>query len=232
MSYTTLAASVVARMPSVYQLLPPRGCGVLLDDSGAPVDAEITAPETWERYGWEPFGPSLDERRAPERAFVRAALGRARAFHDALARPPQSPCPVPVTLVGGDCLPTLSRAVVGEGAPGAPPRFEPRSSHEQELMFEAGDGRVTRSSVLASHLPGAESAEAGGGIPEATRAYFGAADHHGLYADPAFQSLILRLVLGPPARRSTGAPGGARASPDRVPGSRPNDSLQPVPADA
>ena len=199
LSYTTLAASVVARMPSVYQLLPPGGTHVLLDSNDVPVEADLHDPATWERFGWSPFGP-VDERRAPERAFVKAALARARAFHAALARPPESPCPVPVSLVGGDCLPTLARAVVGEGPAGQPPRFEPKTPTEQELMYEAGDGRVTRSSVLASHLPEARAAETGSGIPEATRVYFGAADHHGLYADPAFQSLILRLLLDTPDR--------------------------------
>jgi hypothetical protein len=67
-------------------------------------------------------------------------------------------------------------------------------------MYEAGDGRVTRASVLASHLPTAADHEATGGVAEASRAYFGAADHHGLYADPAFQSLLLRVLLGPPPR--------------------------------
>ncbi len=229
MSYTTLAAPVVARMPSIYQLLPPMGTRALIDENGAPVDAELTDPTTWERYGWQPFGSSLDERQASERAFVRAALARARAFHEALARPPEHPCPVPVTLVGGDCLPTLSRAVVGEGPPGRPPRTEPASSHEQELMFEAGDGRVTRASVLAAHLPGARAAEAGGGVPEASRAYFGGADHHGLYADPAFQSLILRIVLGPGPRPAGGGLRGPAAPTDRATRSRPNDSLRREP---
>jgi hypothetical protein len=200
LSYTTLASSVVARMPSIYQLLPPRGTHVLLDANGVPVEADLHDPATWKRFGWHPFGPSVDERRVSERAFVKAALGRARAFHEALARPPQRPCPVSVSIVGGDCLPTLARAVVGEGPSGQLPRFEPRSSTEQELMYAAGDGRVTRASALAAHLPGARSSDVGSGIPEASRVFFGAADHHGLYADPAFQSLILRLLLGPQAR--------------------------------
>jgi hypothetical protein len=78
-------------------------------------------------------------------------------------------------------------------------------------MYEAGDGRVTRSSVLAAHSPAADTTAPGGGIPEATRTYFGAADHHGLYADPAFQSLILRLVLGPPGPPGKGLPASRRA---------------------
>jgi pimeloyl-ACP methyl ester carboxylesterase len=200
LSYTTLAPQCVARMPSIYQLLPPRGTQVLLNAQGARLDANLHDPATWERFGWTPFGPPVDERRAPERAFVKAALGRARAFHEALARPPERPCPVPVSIVGGDCLPTLTNGVVGEGPPGTPPRFEPKTSVEQELMCEAGDGRVSRASALASHLPEARHSETGSGIPEATRVFFGAADHHGIYADPAFQSLILRLLLGPPSR--------------------------------
>jgi hypothetical protein len=200
MSYTTLAASVVARMPAVYQLLPPDGSHSLLDPGGDPVEADLLAPETWKRYGWPPFGPALNERQSGDRAFVRAALARARAFHDALARRPDTPCPTPVALVGGDCLPTLARAVVGEGPVGTLPRLEAKTPREQDLMYEAGDGRVTRASVLAAHLPDAEPAEPGSAVPEATRTYFGAADHHGLYTDPAFQSLILRLLLGPSAR--------------------------------
>jgi hypothetical protein len=206
LSYTTLAASVVARMPSMYQLLPPQGTHPLLDSNSVPIEADLHSPATWERFGWAPFGPSVDERHASERAFVKAALGRARAFHDALRRPPERPCPVPVSLVGGDCLPTLARAVVGEGPPGHPPRFEAKTNTEQELMYEAGDGRVTRASALAAHLPEAHASETGSGIPEATRVFFGAADHHGLYSDPAFQSLILRLLLGPPPRPAVAHP--------------------------
>ena len=197
LSYTTLAPSVVARMPSVYQLLPPAGTGVLLGASGAPIDADLHAPLTWERFGWSPFGPTLDDRLSSERAFVKAALARARAFHAALARRPETPCPVPVSLVGADCLPTLSRAVVGEGPAGSAPRFQPRTPGEQELMFEAGDGRVTRASLLAAHLGEVRGEGLTSGMPEVSQVYFGGADHHGLYADPAFQSLILRLLVAP-----------------------------------
>jgi hypothetical protein len=223
MSFTTLAASVVARMPSVYQLLPAAGTRPLLDDSGRSLDDELLDPGTWQRFGWGPFAPAIDERRSGERAFTKAALSRARAFHEALARPPETPCPVPVTLVGGDCLPTLARAVVGEGPPGSPPRFQPETLGEQELMYEAGDGRVTRSSVLASHLPTASEHAPGGGVPEASQAYFGAADHHGLYADPAFQSLLLRVLLGPSSRPESVPADAPGPSPPRPYGSLRRD---------
>jgi pimeloyl-ACP methyl ester carboxylesterase len=207
LSYTTLAASVVSRMPSVYQLLPPAGTKPLLDPRGQPLDYDLHDPATWEHFGWGPFAPASDDRLAAERAFLLAVLERARAFHDALARPPETPCPVPVHAIGGDCLLTLARAVVGEGPPGCHPRLEARTRREQDLLYEAGDGRVTRASLLASHLPGAEWATSGSGLPEVTQSFFAAADHHGLYSDPALQNLLLRLLLRPGLE-----PGGLPAS--------------------
>ena len=86
-------------------------------------------------------------------------------------------------------------------ARGAAPRFEATSPAEGELMFEAGDGRVTRASALASHLPGAEESESGTGIPELRHVFFGCADHHGIYSEPTFQSILLRMLLRPVRRR-------------------------------
>jgi hypothetical protein len=198
LSYTTLAASVVRRMPSVYQLLPPAGTRTLVDGRGDVVEADLHDPVTWERFGWGAFGPSAEKDAAGEadRAFARAALERARAFHAALARPASVPCPVPVHLLGGDCLLTAARAVV-EGAAGTPPRFEAATHKEQDVLYEAGDGRVTRSSLLGEHLPAAAASDLGAGYGEVSRVFFGAADHHGLYGEPAFQSILLRLLFRP-----------------------------------
>jgi hypothetical protein len=106
-------------------------------------------------------------------------------------------------LLGGDCLPTLARAVVSD-RPGVAPRFEPHSATEGEVMLEAGDGRVTRASALASHLPEAASSDDGCGLPEVRATFFGSADHHGIYSEPTFQSVLLRLLLRSP--RQPGAP--------------------------
>lgn len=209
-SSTTLSAAVVAGMPSMYQLLPPRGAGALMNARGERLDDDLHAPETWERHGWGPFGPQR-RGRDPEaaaldpdahRAFVSAALQRAGAFHRALARVPASACPVRVTVLGGDCLPTLARALVSDRR-GTPPRFDAWTRAEAAHMFDAGDGRVTRASVLASHLPHAEHAD-GSGLPEVSQAFFGAADHHGIYGEPTFQSVLLRALLRP-ARRAQAA---------------------------
>jgi hypothetical protein len=71
-------------------------------------------------------------------------------------------------------------------------------------MFEGGDGRVTRASVLASHLPWAEENEAGCGIPEVSQAFIGSADHHGIYREPTFQSVLLRILLRGHGRQRVG----------------------------
>jgi pimeloyl-ACP methyl ester carboxylesterase len=209
-SHTTLAAPVIQRMPSVYQLLPPAGTGAIVDPSGRTLDDDLQDPATWEKFGWGPFAPDASDAQVAERSFVRAALERARAVHEALCRPATTPCPVPVYVLGGDCLLTAARAVAGEGPPGTPPRLEARTRAEQGLLFEPGDGRVTRASLLGSHLPPAGQPGADSGYGETTRVFFGGADHHGLYADPAFQSVLLRLLLQPapqPAHRREPAAG-------------------------
>ena len=204
LSYTTMAASVIARMPAMYQLLPPAGAPALLDHRGEPLSADLHDIGTWERRGWGPF-QSYPARRAGDRPmvdpaahrrFLAAVLARSRAFHRALGRPPATPCPARVVVLGGDCLPTLARAIVPERL-GVPPRFEAHTAREQEAMFEAGDGRVTRTSVLASHQAGADETETGSGIPEVTQAFLGSAEHHGIYSEPTFQSILLRLLLRP-----------------------------------
>jgi len=209
LSYTTLAASVISRMPAIYQLLPPVGASALLY-RGEPLDADLHELSTWQRFGWGPFRPQSSGRPAgyagdpmddPEtgRAFLAAVLARARAFHRALARRPDTPCPTRVLALGGDCLPTLARAVVAPRR-GASPRFEPQDDQESLAMHDAGDGRVTRASVLAAHLPGADDTDSGSGIPEVSQAFFGSAEHHGIYREPTFQSLLLRLLLRPAPR--------------------------------
>src|SRR5262249_15464581 len=157
------------------------------------------------RFGWGPYhkpGRRYDDDAEPaddgamRREFLAAALARARAFHRALARRPETRCPARVILLGGDCLPTLGRALVPPKK-GLLPRFDPRSEEEAAAMMEAGDGRVTRASVLASHLPEADDSDTASGLPEVGHAFFGSADHHGIYREPTFQSILLRLLLRP-----------------------------------
>jgi hypothetical protein len=208
LSYTTLAAPVIARMPSVYQLIPPAGTAAVLDQELEPQPIDLQDVETWKRFGWGPFG-AKDANRLEGftkadldiyPSFVEAALARARAFHEALARAPETPCPVRVSILGGDCLPTLARGILSSKE-GHPPRFEPRTRREAEAMLDAGDGRVTRASLLASHLPGAEDHIEACGIQEASEVFVGSADHHGINREPTFQSILMRMLLRRPRPR-------------------------------
>jgi hypothetical protein len=167
------------------------------------MDVDLHDPRTWERFGWGPWHPTDPLHPAPEdldraREFLSATLSRARAFQRALSHAPDSPCPARVLVFGGDCLATVGRGVAPE-LPGQPPRLEPANEDEARLLYEAGDGRVTRSSVLVSYLATGERDEHphDNGIPELSHAFFGAADHHGLYAEPTFQSALLRQLLRP-----------------------------------
>jgi hypothetical protein len=189
-------------MPSIYQLLPPPGAPAMVDSRGDDVKVNVLDPAVWRRFRWGAFG-SLGQQRLESSfaekqvQFVAAALERAQLFHEVLSRPPDTPCPVRVIAMGGDCLPTLARAIMPE-RPGQIPRFAPLTPAESHVMYEAGDERVTRASVLAAHLPSLEE-EYGCGIPEVARCFFGSADHHGIYQEPTFQNLLLRLILRPSA---------------------------------
>jgi pimeloyl-ACP methyl ester carboxylesterase len=204
MSNTTLAARVIAHMPSIYQLMPPLEATPLVDRTGGPLTVDLHDAETWKRFAWGPWKPNGEDSTDDERAFVSALLEHARTFHEALARMPETACPVPVIALGGDCLPTLTRAIAPE-RPGQSARFEPRNQGEAETMLEAGDGRVARSSVLGSHLDTENTRD--WGLPEISHTFFGDADHHGIYAEPTFQSVLLRRLLRPVRRQPRAALG-------------------------
>jgi hypothetical protein len=183
-------------MPSIW-LLPPFGAS-LRTRAGA----RSTRPAT-PRPGSADSGPFGGlEAETAERSFVVAALERARAFHAGLARRPDRKAPVPVHALGGDCLLTLARAVAGEGPAGSPPRLVAQTRREQDLLFEAGDGRVTRASFLAMQLADEGGDPEAHGIPELSGAFFGSADH----------------TASTPTRRSrpAAAPAAAAAPPPRA----------------
>ena len=201
LSSATMAAHVVAGCPATYMLLPPHGVSALIDHRGEPLDADLMDIGTWKRFGWGPFNPRpdglalrhVDAQRELREAFLGAALERAAQFHRGLARDPEEDCPAHVYSLAGDCLPTLGRVVVPDRR-GASPLFAPRTRIESRLMFEAGDGRVTRASTLAAHLATRARGLEESGIPEMEHAFFGASDHHGFYNEPTFQSLLLRIL--------------------------------------
>ena len=130
MSYTTLAASVVARMPSVYQLLPPDGIrGAARRDRRPASRATSSTPRPGNATAGVPSAPPSTSAASRERAFVKAALARARAFHEALARTPDAPVPrARHPRRAATASPPWPARWSARGRPGQPPRFEPQTA--------------------------------------------------------------------------------------------------------
>jgi pimeloyl-ACP methyl ester carboxylesterase len=98
-------------------------------------------------------------------AYFVAVLARARRFHEALDAPeaPADASPVKLFAFGGDCEETLAAVVVLRDEKGGgfvtltrPKSLKPRDGRSftrdevVRAMYEPGDGRVTRASLLAS----------------------------------------------------------------------------------
>ena len=105
-------------------------------------------------------------------AYFVAVLARARAFHEALDAPAAGPPPVPLFAFGGDCEETLAAPVVlrdekrGRWLTLTRPRALRDSAGRalkrkevEQAMYEPGDGRVTRPSLLGLNLGARRTSE-------------------------------------------------------------------------
>lgn len=168
---------VVATMPSTYQLFPHRIVDWLYDTSGQRLDIDQFDASIWRELGWNIFSPQVRERviatngadyyqRLTEHFAHNAE--RARRFSWALTVCPnyderKNGCseaaepPVKLVVFGGNCAATPSRWVVEKDSTGQKVvRFSPRQIRSkvpgvdyQDLMYDPGDGTVTKPSLLA-----------------------------------------------------------------------------------
>lgn len=93
--------------------------------------------------------------------YFAATLNRAKRFHQALDAPVASEAPIKFYLFGGDCEETLSTVIITRDKQGAystliaPRKLKLADGRElsrgevARLMYEPGDGRVTRDSLLS-----------------------------------------------------------------------------------
>ena len=223
----TMSPQVVFTMPSVYQLMPHDGRGHLVDAEGNPIDKDLYDAEEWVQNGWSVFDPKrLDGGRAGEiagedgktpasaedrvekmRAFLVAALDRARGFHTALAREGEGSSPVPIHLFGSDCIPTLDRAVVKETGDGTVTLFDDERAPDkvlkqlQKAMLAPGDGTVTAQSLLAlsNRLDEADSARSSQTFAST---FFFCESHGMLPTNRSFQDNMFYVLFNSPARPS------------------------------
>jgi pimeloyl-ACP methyl ester carboxylesterase len=170
-----LTAEDVVRTPSVFQLLPHRQAVRFLDENLQKIDIDLYDPEVWKRYGWSAIhSPDFRRRYADTDgtngdvngldAYLAATLRRARRFHEALdAESPNSP--VMLLAIGGDCEETLDAPVILRDRKRnrwltliRPREFRTsgglKISKKQvtQAMYAPGDGRVTRTSLLAANV--------------------------------------------------------------------------------
>lgn len=158
-------------IPSVYQLLPQAGTAHAFDENLKPMQVDIYNPSLWEKYGWAAYTDkdfskkftAAEQRNA--KAYLRAALDRARRFHEALRATSLTKSPVPVYFIGAECKPTLDGMIIYRDEKKNTWRtiFKPDSFERADgtkvtkqdlepLLYSPGDGTVTKRSFLTAAI--------------------------------------------------------------------------------
>jgi pimeloyl-ACP methyl ester carboxylesterase len=171
-----LTAEDAARTPSVFQLMPHAAAVRFLDENLKPISIDLYDAETWKQYGWSAIHTDEFRRRFMNTngtngegdeldAYLAATLRRAERFHQALDAVDSAGSPVVLLAIGGDCEETLNSPVLLRDQKRRRwvtltlPR-EYRTStgvkiskrQMTDAMYLPGDGRVTRSSLLAENV--------------------------------------------------------------------------------
>lgn len=215
----SMSPDVVFTMPSVYELLPQDGQRHFVDPAGRPVGLDLRDARVWRERGWSVFASrgraaAVDSRDAPpdplEEArmrFLQMALDRARLFRAALDAPGRDTPPIPVSVFGSDCVPTLDRALLRETSAGTQTLFDDEATPDRNarqmdrLLLAPGDGTVTARSLLGADE---DAAEVEGGARFGST--FFVCETHGLLpANPAFQDNLFYVLLQGPPRAAAGA---------------------------
>ncbi len=175
--FKKFAREDIVTTPALFQLLPHAGTARFLDENLAPLEVDLYDPAVWRRYSWSPLNEPdyrarfkaglLRDENVPRPAglpdtldaYLAAVLARARRFHQALDVVPATTGGVPLYAFGGDCEETLAAPVIMRAKTGnwltlTTPRTLGGHTRAEVLraMYEPGDGRVTRDSLLGTHL--------------------------------------------------------------------------------
>ena len=168
--------------PALFQLIPHGASATFLNQELQPLEVDLYDPSVWKMYGWSVIndpeyrrryahGTSMESgaRLQTLDAYFAAVLARAKRFHEALDAPSNSPLPVTLLAVGGDCEETLDAPVIMRDKKGKwltlirPREFMSSSGKKitkreaTEAMYSPGDGRVTRRSLLGADARNASS---------------------------------------------------------------------------
>jgi pimeloyl-ACP methyl ester carboxylesterase len=211
---SALPTEGVATMPSTYELFPHPLVDWVVNLQGKPLNFDLFDVEFWRRYEWSIFDHRvrrrMDRRRdiwPPQEVFeawFQKRLDRARRFTWSLMVP-AGPVPLIKALVlGSDCVPTPRRLVFenieGESIPRLRPeqilRPVPGVDYES-LMFEAGDGSVTRASLLSRQNMSKEVPSFEQEGLETDRSHLVCAKHDTLTSNDELLDAVIEYLLEP-----------------------------------
>ncbi|MGH8129717.1 MAG: esterase/lipase family protein [Steroidobacteraceae bacterium] len=164
--FSRLPTEGVATMPGMFQLFPHPLVDWVVNINGEPLELDVFDTKLWRRNGWSIFDRRIQRRisRHPEiwpepvifERWFEKRLERARRFVWSLMVPAGNVPLIEPLLLGADCVPTPRRLVIENIGGEAHARLWPEQIllptpgvDYESLMFEAGDGSVTKSSLLA-----------------------------------------------------------------------------------
>lgn len=204
---------ILATMPAAYQILPHPDRDWMITPEGKKWERDLYAVATWRTYQWSIFDLKARARvrkrfdsdaqaerylATLERYFAKN-LERAKRFYRALSAPLHE-SPVKYVVFGGDCQLTPARCLVEQVNGITRVRFRPREVtyrvpgvDYERLMLEPGDGRVTKSSLLARNSLD-PSAGVVGDFPLAYSVFL-CESHRRLTANRSFQDNLLNILL-------------------------------------
>ena len=223
MAVRTVPVEVMATFATPYQALPHPLEHPILDVRGEPVHVDIYDPQVWRDRQWGVYDPevidrvlgSMDTPEAGRQALAdlhgqfERNLERARRWQWALSAP-VPPNHVEVAVFGGDCAATPGHAVEiqepggsrlafrpGQVDPGLVPaqRATRRNKLDfRKLMYEPGDGLITRRSQIGKLPDDVEGASRF--HPLAVQQTFFLCESHGrLTHNTYFQNNLLYFLL-------------------------------------
>lgn len=209
----SMPPELLATMPSLFELFPNPNRTWMIDLHGQRVDVDLYDVETWRRYQWSIFDPTVRDRiraqvsgpaagearlRDYERFFEKS-LTRASRFHRALSTPLEDVV-TEYVVFGGDCELTPARCLLEEVDGRVVIRLRPEDVRNRipgvdydVLMLEPGDGRVTKASLLARDSLSPDATQPG--FFPIAYAVFICRGHAELPSDVTFRDNLLNILL-------------------------------------
>ena len=227
-----IPTEVLATMPSVFELFPHPINDWLIDVNGQALDRDLFDLEVWRRFQWSVFGEESQARvrdrftdAAQADAYIAALqrlfeahLERARRFVWSLSVRPDTDSAVRILVFGGDCTLTPARLLVEEIDGDSVVRLYPDQIARPRpgidygrLMYEPGDGQVTKPSLLAREKLDPTAERHRWLFFPLAYSFFLCEEHQKLTGNISFQDNLLNVLLS--RERPWDAPGKAVPAP-------------------